>query len=50
MSISVVYIKELLGHVSIAITEAHVRADTEQKGKALESAYGKRLSNNTNVG
>lgn len=36
-----VYIRDLLGHVSIATTEVYARADTEQKRKALETAYEK---------
>lgn len=45
-----VYIRDLLGHVSIATTEVYARADTEQKRKALESAYEKvGLTNPTDI-
>ncbi len=36
-----VYIRDLLGHVSIATSEVYVHADTEQKRKVLENAYEK---------
>lgn len=43
-------IRDLLGHVSIATTEVYARADTEQKRKALESAYEKvGLTNPTDI-
>ena len=45
-----VYIRDLLGHVSIATTEVYARADTEQKRKALENAYEKvGLTNPTDI-
>ena len=34
-------IRDLPGHLSIATTEVYARADTEQKRKALETAYEK---------
>ena len=44
------YIRDLLGHVSIATTEVYARADTEQKRKALENAYEKvGLTNPTDI-
>ena len=44
------YIRDLLGHVSIATKEVYARADTEQKRKALENAYEKvGLTNPTDI-
>ena len=37
--VSLVYIRDLLGHVDIATTEIYARSDTEMKRKALEKAY-----------
>lgn len=37
--VSLIYIRDLLGHVDIATTEIYARADTELKRKALENAY-----------
>jgi integrase/recombinase XerD len=37
--VSLIYIRDLLGHVDIATTEIYARADTEMKRKALEKAY-----------
>jgi integrase/recombinase XerD len=37
--VSLIYIRDLLGHVDIATTELYARADTEMKRKALENAY-----------
>jgi len=37
--ISLIYIRDLLGHVDIETTEVYARADTEMKRKALEKAY-----------
>lgn len=37
--VNLVYIRDILGHVSIQTTEIYARADSEQKRKALESAY-----------
>jgi len=34
--VSIVYIKDLLGHVNVATTEVYARADIEMKRKALE--------------
>lgn len=36
--VSIVYIKDLLGHVNISTTEVYARADIEMKRKALEAA------------
>jgi integrase/recombinase XerD len=37
--VSLIYIRDLLGHVDISTTEIYARADTELKRKALENAY-----------
>ena len=36
---NLVYIRDLLGHVSVTTTEIYLRVNTETKRKALESAY-----------
>ncbi|WP_142786169.1 tyrosine-type recombinase/integrase [Changchengzhania lutea] len=37
--INLVYIRDILGHVSIQTTEVYARADSKQKREALEAAY-----------
>lgn len=37
--VNIVYIRELLGHVSIQTTDIYARADSKQKREALEQAY-----------
>lgn len=37
--VNLVYIRDLLGHVSIRTTEVYARADSEMKRRALEAAY-----------
>ena len=37
--INLVYIRDILGHVSIQTTEIYARADSKQKREALEKAY-----------
>ena len=37
--VNLIYIRDLLGHVSVTTTEIYLRANTETKRKALESAY-----------
>jgi len=37
--VNLVYIRDILGHVSVKTTELYARADSEQKRKALEKAY-----------
>ena len=37
--VNLVYIRDLLGHVSIQTTEIYARADNSMKRKALEKAY-----------
>ena len=39
--VNLVYIRDILGHASINTTEIYARADSDQKRKALESAYKK---------
>jgi hypothetical protein len=36
---NLVYIRDILGHVSIQTTEIYARADSKQKREALEAAY-----------
>jgi len=37
--VNLVYIRDMLGHVSIQTTEIYARADSKQKREALEAAY-----------
>jgi site-specific recombinase XerD len=37
--VNLVYIRDILGHVSVQTTEIYARADSKQKRKALEKAY-----------
>ena len=37
--VNLVYIRDILGHVSVQTTEIYARADTRQKRDALEKAY-----------
>ncbi|HKZ65307.1 MAG TPA: tyrosine-type recombinase/integrase [Chitinophagaceae bacterium] len=37
--VNLVYIRDILGHVSIQTTEIYARADSKQKRIALEKAY-----------
>lgn len=37
--VNLIYIRDLLGHVSVTTTEMYLKFDTELKRKALESAY-----------
>lgn len=37
--VNLVYIRDILGHVSVQTTEIYARADSRQKRKALEKAY-----------
>lgn len=39
--VPLIYIRDILGHVSISTTEVYARADPENKRKALEDAYKK---------
>jgi len=42
--VSLVYIRDLLGHVDISTTDIYARTDTELKRKALEKAYPDMIS------
>jgi len=44
--VSLIYIRDLLGHVDITTTESYARADTEMKRKALENAYPEMVTTN----
>ena len=37
--VNLVYIRDILGHVSVQTTEIYARADSKQKRKAIEQAY-----------
>jgi len=37
--VNLVYIRDILGHVSVVTTEIYARADSKQKRDALEKAY-----------
>ena len=37
--VNLVYIRDILGHVSVITTEIYARADSKQKREALEKAY-----------
>ena len=37
--VNIVYVRDLLGHVSIQTTDIYARADSKQKREALEKAY-----------
>lgn len=37
--VNIIYVRDILGHVSIKTTEIYARADTQQKREALENAY-----------
>lgn len=39
--VNLVYIRDILGHVSIQTTEVYARADSKQKREAIEKAYNK---------
>ena len=38
-SVNLVYIRDILGHVSVKTTEIYARADSKQKRAAVENAY-----------
>jgi site-specific recombinase XerD len=46
--INLVYIRDILGHVSIQTTEIYARADSKQKREALEKTYVSILPENEN--
>ena len=37
--VNLVYIRDILGHVSVTTTEIYARADSKQKREAIEKAY-----------
>ncbi len=41
--LNLVYIRDILGHVSITTTEVYARADSKQKREAIEAAYSEVL-------
>jgi site-specific recombinase XerD len=48
--VNLVYIRDILGHVSIQTTEIYARADSKQKREALEAAYTNILPVHANEG
>jgi site-specific recombinase XerD len=44
--VNLVYIRDLLGHVSVQTTEIYARADSSMKRKAIEKAYADVISEN----
>lgn len=48
--VNLIYIRDMLGHVSIQTTEIYARADSKQKRNALESAYIDIIPNVGNMG
>ncbi|TKT85980.1 tyrosine-type recombinase/integrase [Dyadobacter frigoris] len=37
--VNLVYIRDILGHVSVTTTEVYARVDSKQKREAIEKAY-----------
>ena len=37
--VNLVYIRDILGHTSIQVTEVYARTDSRQKREAIEKAY-----------
>ncbi len=37
--VNLVYIRDILGHVSVTTTEVYARVDSRKKREAIESAY-----------
>src|SRR5207302_2331921 len=44
--VNLVYIRDILGHVSVKTTEIYARADSQKKREALESVYSEVKPNN----
>ncbi|MFC0275039.1 tyrosine-type recombinase/integrase [Metabacillus herbersteinensis] len=47
--VNLIYIRDLLGHVNVSTTEIYLRANTETKRKALESAYMEVVTQDTPI-
>lgn len=47
--VNLVYIRDILGHVSIQTTEIYARADSKQKREAIEKAYTGVVSKNKGI-
>ena len=45
---NLIYIRDLLGHVSVRTTEIYARADSKQKREALEKAYSNIMPSQSN--
>jgi site-specific recombinase XerD len=37
--VNLIYIRDILGHCSVQVTEIYARADSKQKREAIERAY-----------
>lgn len=37
--VNLVYIRDILGHCSVQVTEVYAKADSKQKREAIEKAY-----------
>jgi site-specific recombinase XerD len=48
--VNLVYIRDMMGHVSIQTTEIYARADSKQKREALEAAYVSIIPSNAGEG
>jgi len=43
--VNLIYIRDILGHVSVETTEIYARADSKQKREAIEKAYADVVNN-----
>lgn len=48
--VNLIYIRDMMGHVSIQTTEIYARADSKQKREALKAAYVNVIPNQSNEG
>ncbi|MFA5738670.1 MAG: tyrosine-type recombinase/integrase [Bacteroidales bacterium] len=48
--VNLIYIRDILGHVSVQTTEIYARADSKQKREALEAAYINIIPDHANEG
>ncbi len=44
--VNLVYIRDILGHTSVQVTEIYARTDSKQKREAIEKAYTNVVSDN----
>lgn len=45
--VNLVYIRDILGHTSVQVTEIYARTDSKQKREAIEKAYNNVVSEHT---